>query len=74
MRSRQSRTTAGRRLDGLRPERAGVAEPGPDPRFRALLRERLVTAAGRDGERAGARASDTDRNEARDDGRNARVD
>ncbi|HEU5027490.1 MAG TPA: hypothetical protein VFV01_21405 [Spirillospora sp.] len=67
MRSRyDKRAEAGRRLDGLRPGRAGTAEPGPDPRFRAMLRERLMTAAGD--------ASDNDRNEAREDGRNARVD
>ena len=42
--------------------------------IRVLLRERLVTAAGRAGERTGDGASDNDRNEARDDGRNARID
>ncbi|MFF0524164.1 hypothetical protein ACFYTC_36170 [Actinomadura nitritigenes] len=75
MRSRHGkRTEASARLDGLRPDRPGAADPGPDPRFRALLRERLVTAAGSTGERAGDGTSDNDRNEARDDGRNARID
>ncbi|MWA02075.1 hypothetical protein F8568_017190 [Actinomadura sp. LD22] len=67
MGSRQDkRAEAGRRLDGLRTGRAGSAEPSPDPHFRAMLRERLVTAAGH--------ASDDHRNEAREDGRNARSD
>ncbi|MFB4298092.1 hypothetical protein [Actinomadura sp. NTSP31] len=96
MRNRHDKIVeAGQRLDGLRlaglrPPAPGAAEPGPDPRFRALLRERLVTAAGRPGpgistgtgagtgvhaaDRARDRLSDTDRNEARDDGRNARSD
>ncbi|WP_344271245.1 hypothetical protein [Actinomadura napierensis] len=94
MRNRHDKIVeAGQRLDGLRlaglrPPEAGAAEPGPDPRFRAMLRERLVTAAGSTGastgttagtgvhaaDRARDRLSDTDRNEARDDGRNAQSD
>jgi hypothetical protein len=64
VRTRHDRITeAGHRLDGLR-----AGEPGPDPRFRAMLRERLVTAAG------GDPASDEGRNNPRNDGRNGHID